>query len=325
MRHSIAIICIGIGLIFSVESKAQWNNDYGGRGRGDQQKEGKGRNRSKNHDHDAAATAAPVAGFRAPKMVLVKGGGFRMGCNDNADEKPVHIVNLTDFEISAYEITVADFRRFMDSYTYVTDAEKEGWSTIAPTDSSNDTRKVGINWQYDVHGNKLPDSCENYPVTHVSWYDAIAYCKWLSKQTGRNFRLPTEAEWEYAAQGGQTHDWEKIKPQMSVMGWCARNSDGHPHRVGRKSANSLCLYDMAGNVWEWCSDWYDETYYTLSPTKSPTGPVTGTQRILRGGAWNTNPGEGSTYFWGTGRQTATPHDRGMAIGFRVVCEVAHVD
>ncbi len=221
-----------------------------------------------------------------PAMVLVKGGQFIMGDNkrDEFDEKPEHKVNISSFMMGKYEVTVAEFRKFMDSHTYVTDAEKQHFSYVF--DGKNLIyNKPGVTWECDVLGNKRINE-ENHPVIHVSWNDAVAYCAWLSKQTGKKYRLPTEAEWEYAAKGGSLH--EKFSHSgsndMEQVGWYAWNSGFVTHPVGKKKPNGLGLYDMSGNVWEWCADWYGN--YSEEEQTNPTGPDTSTVgRVMRGGAW----------------------------------------
>ena len=123
---------------------------------------------------------------------------------------------------------------------------------------------------------------------NVSWYDAIAYCKWLSKETGKHFRLPTEAEWEYASRGGITSAHYKYSGSNSIdnVGWYSDNSGVKTHTVGTKRSNELGLYDMSGNVWEWCNDYYNSSYYGSSPSSNPKGPSSGTSRVLRGGSWD---------------------------------------
>ena len=230
------------------------------------------------------------ANYIAPIMVFVKGGQFIMGSNkiqrtieQGIDERPEHIVNLNSFWIGKYVVTVGEFRKFMNSHTYVTDAEKQGFSYCF--DGKNLIyRKDGVNWECDVLGNKRINE-ENDPVIHVSQYDAIAYCNWLSKLSGKAYRLPTEAEWEYAAKGGLRHDTFEYSGgnDMEQLGWYAWNSDYTTHPVGKKKPNGLGLYDMSGNVWEWCSDKLGP--YSAEEQTNPTGADTGSFAVMRGGGW----------------------------------------
>ncbi|MFM7401551.1 MAG: SUMF1/EgtB/PvdO family nonheme iron enzyme, partial [Bacteroidota bacterium] len=186
-------------------------------------------------------------------MVLIPGGTFNMGSeNGDSDEKPVHRVTLNDFYLGKYEVTVAEFRVFVNDTGFKTDAEKGDGSTIYESGSWN--KKSGINWRNDTEGKTAQD---NHPVIHVSWNDAKAYCDWLSKKSSKNYRLPTEAEWEYGAKGGKQSQGYEYAGSNNVgdVGWHNSNSGNKTHPVGEKRPNELGLYDMTGNVWEWCSDW----------------------------------------------------------------------
>lgn len=222
-------------------------------------------------------------------MVFVKGGDFMMGSNDGKkSEQPVHLVLLDDFYLNKYPVTVVEFAQFIEEIGYQTDADKEGGSWF--WDKKWEMR-AGINWRYDANGMLRPKSEFNHPVIHVSWNDATEYCKWLVQKTNMAYCLPTEAQWEYAAQGGNSsedvnHAWINNIDQMA---WYNDNSDNKTHPVGKKLANNLGIYDMSGNVWEWCKDWYDEDYYSRSPLRNPNGPESGIFRVLRGGSWGRVP------------------------------------
>ncbi|MBL7816926.1 MAG: SUMF1/EgtB/PvdO family nonheme iron enzyme [Saprospiraceae bacterium] len=185
-----------------------------------------------------------------PEMVLVKGGTFKMGSNDYTDEQPIHDVTLNDFYIGKYPVT------------------QKQWQAI-----------MGDNPSY-FKGETLPVEC-------VSWEDCQVFIKKLNEKTGKTYRLPTEAEWEYAARGGNQSKGYTYSGSNDVksVAWFTENSDSKTHPVGQKQANELGIYDMSGNVWEWCSDWYDENYYKNSPSQNPKGPSTGSFWVLRGGSW----------------------------------------
>ncbi|MFQ5825171.1 MAG: SUMF1/EgtB/PvdO family nonheme iron enzyme, partial [bacterium] len=213
-------------------------------------------------------------------MVFVEGGTFQMGSNDGYDdEKPVHSVTVSSFYMSKYEVTVAEFKRFVEATSYQTDADKQGWSYIWTGTSWE--KKNEVNWKCDVNGNERPASDYDHPVIHVSWNDAVAYCKWAGGH------LPTEAEWEYAARGGSKSHGYKYSGSNKAgeVAWYFNNSGKTTHPVGQKQPNELGLYDMSGNVWEWCWDWYDKNYYRNSPRNNPKGPNSGKYRVLRGGSW----------------------------------------
>jgi len=227
----------------------------------------------------------PVAtgdsGFRQDNMILIKGGTFQMGSDDGgSDEKPVHSVSLSDFYLSRYELTVSEYLAFCnETKSHYPEWMEEGSRNKIKTDAS---------YSYKNLGKSLTDP--NNPIVGVSWNDAVAYCKWLSQKTGRQYRLPTEAEWEYAARGGQPGIKDDFKYAGSngidAVAWYDSNSGSKTHPVGEKAKNQLGLYDMSGNVHEWCSDWYASDYYHKSPAKDPKGPGSGSSRVLRGGAWD---------------------------------------
>ena len=270
---------------------------------------------------------------RIDNMVLVRGGTFQMGSTDGEeDEKPVHPVTVSDFYLGKYEVTVAEFRAFVEATSHSTDAEKDDGSYF--WEDSKWQKKPGINWRHDAEGKIAQD---NHPVLHVSWNDAIAYCQWLSKQTGQNYRLPTEAEWEYAAGNGSKHtkySWGNEAPKGKKGGSLA-DETGATHFNWTKSAtniflgyqdgfvatapvgsfdpNGLGLYDMTGNVWEWCSDWYDSDFYKNSSQNNPTGAASGTYRVLRGRSWCNYP----QYCRVANRSDSTPSVRDGNIGFRL--------
>jgi len=254
------------------------------------------------------------ADYTKPEMVFVKGGTFQMGSNmagdEVIDEAPVHSVTVSDYWIGKYEVTVGEFRKFMNTHTYVTDAEKAGFSFVY--DHGSLYRKNGITWEYDVIGNKRVNQ-ENHPVIHVSRNDAEAYCNWLSKQTGKTYRLLTEAEWEYAAKGGPKHEHFLYSGgnDMDKVGWYVGNSEPETHPVGLKKPNGLGIYDMSGNAWEWCADWYG--MYGTDKQTDPKGPATGTTGILRGGGWRYLPVRTRV----TARRGCIPGFNGSGIGFRL--------
>ncbi len=266
-----------------------------------------------------------------PIMVSITGGVFRMGSNEgDSDEKPVHLVQVSDFTISQSEISVQDFKAFVDEKNYITEAEKVGKSTV--WNGAKWVEKVGVDWLCDALGNRRKPEEYNHPVLHVSWNDANAYCNWLKEKTGKAYRLPTEAEWEYAAGNGPTHtrfSWGDENPSAQVgnvadeqtrtkyRDWeiVANYNDGYVYTspVGTYQENKLRLKDMTGNVWEWCSDWYDAKFYGQNVELNPQGAVAGKDRVLRGGSWY-NALENSRI---AKRHHEKPSYQSGSIGFRV--------
>ena len=181
-------------------------------------------------------------------MVYVSGGTFIMGGDESSDQTPTHSVTLSSYYICKYEVTQALWRAVM---------------------GSNPSKFKG----------------DNLPVEQVSWNDCQTFINRLNSYTGRNFRLPTEAEWEFAARGGNYSRRYKYSGSnyLGDVAWYGGDYTGErPHPVGTKQANELGLYDMSGNVWEWCSDWYG-SYSSYSQT-NPTGPNSGVERVIRGGS-----------------------------------------
>jgi formylglycine-generating enzyme required for sulfatase activity len=160
------------------------------------------------------------------------------------------------------------------------------------------------------------------PIDNVGWDTANEFCRQLSAmsaESGRRYRLPTEAEWEYACRAGTTtrYYWGSAQSQMNEYAWNPRNSGNVPHAVGQKRPNAWGLYDMLGNMWEWCADWHGPAYYRSSPSEAPTGPTEGTQRILRGGGFNGSP----EFVRSAVRPSREPKGGGNYYGLRVVCEI----
>lgn len=187
--------------------------------------------------------------FEPEDLVRIPGGEFLMGQEDGRDdERPVHRVRIPPFLLARFQVTNADYDAFRP-----------------PTGEPRHPAK---------------------PVVSVSWFDAVAYCEWLSAGLGRRFRLPTEAEWEFAAraaQEGALYPWGST-PVFERENYAARWREG-PEPVGTSAPNGFGLFDMCENVHEWCSDWYDPAWYAVSPAENPQGPATGTRRASRGGSW----------------------------------------
>jgi len=217
-------------------------------------------------------------------LVFVQGGTFYMGCTDEQDndcwvnERPDHQVTVSDFYIGKYEVTQAQWKAVM-----------------------------GRNPSY-FKGNNLP-------VENVSWNEVQEFIQKLNAKTGKQYRLPTEAEWEFAARGGIESKGYKYSGSNMIgdVVWYSSNSSSKTHDAGKKQANELGLYDMSGNVWEWCSDWYNEDYYKTSPTANPTGPNTVSSRVLRGGSWISHAQRCRVSL----RDFYTPGNRIDYIGFRL--------
>jgi formylglycine-generating enzyme required for sulfatase activity len=155
-------------------------------------------------------------------------------------------------------------------------------------------------------------------VVFVTWNDARAFCDWLSKKEGKQYRLPTEAEWEYACRAGSPSRFHfgNDEAELGQYAWYSENSKGQTHPVGQKKANAFGLHDMHGNVWQWCADWYDSAYYQNSPKEDPQGPNTaGASRVIRGGSWDDSPRLCRSAY----RPCDAPSSRLSDLGFRVVC------
>ncbi|MDX2248919.1 MAG: SUMF1/EgtB/PvdO family nonheme iron enzyme [Bacteroidia bacterium] len=246
-------------------------------------------------------------------MVKITGGTFDMGSEKYDSEKPLHRVTISDFWMGKTEVTVAQFEAFIAATGYKTDAEKGDGSYIWT--GSTWEKKAGVNWRCDVKGNIRPESEWNHPVIHVSWNDAKAYCDWLSERTGQKWRLPTEAEWEYAAGDGSSnrtiYAGTDSESELGDYAWYTTNTNNTGTRpVGQKKPNRLGLYDMSGNVWEWCSDWYGN--YPSSDISDPKGPESGSFRVLRGGSWYGDASDCRVAF----RSLYTPGVRSGSLGFR---------
>lgn len=250
--------------------------------------------------------------FPDQNMVLVHGGSFEMGSmEDEKQDNKTHTVVLDDFYIDKFEVTYNEFQKFIEETKYITDVERDGWSYIFNKKGELE-KKDNIHWKHNVNGELLAPSEYNHPVIHVTWNDAVAYANWAGK------RLPTEAEWEYAARGGgfsNSFDYSGSK-RASDVGWYKNNSDKLTHKASQKIRNELNIYDMTGNVAEWCHDWYDENYYVNSPGENPEGLESGENKVIRGGSWMDSDKECAVY----NRQSAKNGYRSSRIGFRCVMD-----
>ncbi|MBF0564219.1 MAG: SUMF1/EgtB/PvdO family nonheme iron enzyme [Nitrospirae bacterium] len=214
---------------------------------------GKYRDQAKKLSEKIEADLKEIISKLEKDMVFVKGGCYQMGNTfgdiDITDAKPVHEVCVEDFWIGKYEVTQRQWQKVMGS------------------------NPSGFN------------NGDNYPVENISWDDAQEFLKKLSGMSGKGYRLPTEAEWEYAASSGGKAEKYSGGNDIDSVAWYDKNSDKQTHPVGQKKPNGLGIYDMNGNVWEWVQDWYGEKYYGESPKDNPKGPSSGQKRVLRGGSW----------------------------------------
>lgn len=243
-------------------------------------------------DHTTnSKTPPPATEDWKPEIIPVSGGTFIMGdldANVVSSDMYAHEVALSNFSVGKYEITVAQFKKFIDETGYTTTAQQKGSSQIFI--DGNWIAGNGIDWRHDVRGGLIGADTKNIPVVHVSWTDANAYCQWLSKNTNETYRLLTEAEWEFAARGGNKSKQYIFSGSDTInqVAWYQKNSDSSIHPVGTKMPNELGIYDMSGNALEWCNDWYDKDYYKNRLIENPMGPDSPARdslKVLRGGAW----------------------------------------
>ena len=286
------------------------------------------------------------------KLTLIPSGEFKMGSGESAeataaffkktygadflitevfkDEHPQHRVRITRaFYLGTYHVTRGQFRQFVKDSGYTTDAEKGkkpgafGWNP--------DTKKCEFNEKYSWRNAGFEQSDE-HPVVNVSWNDSVEYCKWLSRKEGKTYRLPTEAEWEYACRAGTTTRYSSgddpetlakagnvadaaAKAKFPDWKWTIKANDGYVFTapVGKFKPNAFGLYDMHGNAWQWCADSYGAEYYAKSPVDDPTGPASGSDRVLRGGSWDFGP----DFTRSAVRNWYDPDDGLNVTGFRV--------
>ncbi len=237
-----------------------------------------------------------VAGLNM-KMIYVEGGTFQMGAtseqgsNAPSTQKPVHSVTLSSYYIAECEITQSQWQKVMGTTVY------------------QQRDKANTNWAMQGVG-------DNYPMYYVNWDEAQAFCRKLSELTGKRYMLPTEAQWEYAARGGNRSKGYKYSGSNNIaeVAWYKSNTtDGKTHPVKQKRPNELGLYDMSGNVYEWCYDWYGS--YSATAKNNPTGPSTGTERIVRSGSFYSESSYSCVSYHG-GKE---PSKRFSNFGFRLVC------
>jgi formylglycine-generating enzyme required for sulfatase activity len=280
-------------------------------------------------------------GVKMP-LLHIKAGSFLMGSPGSDkdafnQEKPQHEVRIRrDYLLGKYAVTREQFARFVDDEGYQTEAEKDGQG----------------GWGYNAENNKLEGRNPKYswrdpgftqdrrhPVVNVSWNDARAFCRWLSRKTGRACDLPTEAQWEYACRAGMTTRYFTGDDRGSLEGYAnvgdqtlkekrikSRESypffaftDGYPFTspVEAFKPNRWGLHDMTGNVWQWCVDWYGKGYYASSDKDDPQGPNSGTARVVRAGSWGQSPRDCRAAF----RSGLAPSYRNCDVGFRIMARL----
>ncbi|MCK4358496.1 MAG: SUMF1/EgtB/PvdO family nonheme iron enzyme [Candidatus Cloacimonetes bacterium] len=244
-------------------------------------------------------------------MVYVEGGTFDMGDHFNegeSNELPVHSVTLSDFFISQYEVTHTEYIEFLNSFGVSANGSYSGTELIDMDDPDCAISHNGTSFYFDGSNYAISADC---PVIEVTWYGAVVFCNWKSQQktltecynlsdwscnfNANGYRLPTEAEWEYAGRGGTLLNYDfhycgcETTSELPDYAWYHSNSNSQTHPVGTRLPNQLDIYDMSGNVHEWCWDWYSSSYYqecyNQGNVNDPTGPYSQTSRILRGGSW----------------------------------------
>jgi formylglycine-generating enzyme len=243
-----------------------------------------------------------------PDMILVEGGSFMMGRNDATDkikgaefsnELPRHEVKLKSFFIGKYEVSVKEYKEYIKA---------TGKKMPSQPDSAWFAEHPDTKLFYPLSKTQWWGWKDDFPMHNITWYDAIDFCNWLSEKEGlkkvytyvgkydvnwdlsaNGYRLPTEAEWEYAARGGKLSKGYKYSGSNNVdeVAWYENTTKYKgPAKIGTKKPNELGIYDMSGNVWEWCNDYFNSNYYTKSPKENPPGPGANVQRVLRGGSWH---------------------------------------
>jgi len=227
-----------------------------------------------NKDNDSDKDETKIPEF---EMVFVEGGTFMMGSEHYNFEEPIHEVTLSSFKIAKYQVTQKEWKSLM---------------------GDNPSAYKG----------------DNLPVHKVNWYDIDEFISRLNQATGKNYRLPTEAEWEYAAGGGNKGYGFTYSGSNNIdkVAWYTVNNNRGPEPVGTKDANELGIYDMSGNVWEWCNDWYGD--YPNTPQTDPQGPMNGEYLVIRGGCFNSY----EEWCRVTMRMRSYPNSYSHNVGFRLV-------
>lgn len=300
------------------------------------------------------------------QFVLLPAGEFMMGSDEPpeqlakafpdyeperfqelADEAPVHRVQITrPFYIGRHEVTLGQFARFLEKSGYQPESIADGtggYGFNPAYDPSRTVRRDAFEGRDPKYSWRNPgfEQGDDHPVVNVTWHDAQAMARWLSVAEGRRYRLPTEAEWEYACRAGTRTRYHGGDDPLSLLGIAntfdrdsARNwpkwfdnalagNDGYPFTspVGGFAPNAWGVHDMHGNAWEWVSDWYGSDYYARSPATDPTGPATGDVRVRRGGSWHS----WSFYVRASFRNWNTPQTRYTLVGMRLVLEADEPD
>ncbi len=296
-------------------------------------------------------------------FVLIPSGEFLMGSDESpdtlakaypryererflklSDEAPVHKVRITrPFYLGQYEVTVGQYRKFLQASGYTPESEADrsgGYGYNRDYDPAQTERGDAFEGRDPKYSWRNPGFAQgdDHPVVNVTWNDAVAMAKWLSETEGVQYRLPTEAEWEYAARAGTRSRYSSGDDPQSLLrvanvfdvdamrnwpkweAFALAVSDGFAFTApaGSFAPNAFGLYDMHGNAWEWCADWHDDDYYAISPVDDPQGPVTGKVRVRRGGSWHTWPFYARSAF----RNWNTPETRYPLVGMRLVREAA---
>ena len=312
---------------------------------------------------NVSAQAAPelVTNSLGMPLVRIPAGEFMMGSDETPesfaadfpqydrerflkvdDEAPVHRVRIThDFYLGQTEVTVGQFRRFIEASGYVVESERDGTGGYGfnrdydPATTVRGDAFEGRNPKYSWRNPGFPQT-DTHPVVNVTWNDAVAMAAWLSQAEGVRYRLPTEAEWEYACRAGTRtrfasgddprslvvmanvfdKDTAVNWPKWDVYALPLHDGFAFTAPVASFAPNAFGLYDMHGNAWEWTADWHADDYYARSPVDDPQGPETGVVRVRRGGSWHTWPFYARSSF----RNWNTPTTRYTLVGFRLVRE-----